>query len=190
MSYGDNAITKELPKIEEVKELLPLKGYSQYLVSPSLGKIYNKEKGKWLLVNAKGVGDKGYLLTKLKHDDGKSVPLYEHECVYAAMWGDEPKSWRKYGEKLEIDHIDGNVKNNCIENLILGTSSDNKKNRSYDVEKNYLTLENAQIVREEFSIWEGSKLGFYEAMSNRFNVTKRTIQNAVLGVTYKVESND
>jgi hypothetical protein len=105
--------------------------------------------------------------------------------VYAAVWGDEPKSWRKYGNKLEIDHIDKNVKNNSIENLRLGTSTDNKKNRSYHIKKNLLTLENAKIVREEFENWIGKKTEFYKMMADRFNVCKRTIQNATLNNCYK-----
>ncbi|MFC0271448.1 HNH endonuclease [Metabacillus herbersteinensis] len=190
MSYRDDSIT-ELPKYEDVKhEMLPLKGFSNYAIHPYLGKIYNKKSNKWMLVNASGVGDRGYLLTKLKQDSGKVVSVYEHEAVYAAVWGDEPKSWRKYGVKLEIDHRDKNVKNNNIENLSLGTSSDNKKNRSYDIIKNPLTFENAEIVREEFEKWIGSKIVFYEMMAGRFNVGKRTIQNYLLGIHYKVNTNE
>ncbi|WP_342045971.1 HNH endonuclease [Bacillus sp. OTU530] len=180
------------PKYEDVKhEMLPLRGYSIYAVHPYLGKIYNKKTNRWLLSkNPKGVGDKGYLLTKLLHDNGEWIPLYEHEVVYAAVWGEEVKSWRLYGEKLEIDHIDKDVRNNNIENLRLGTSEDNKKNRSYDVEKNRLTLENAQTVRDELAKWKGKKTDFYKTMAERFNVTKRTIQNAVLSVTYTVNPNE
>lgn len=178
-----------LPEFEEVKEeMLPLMGFSNYLVNPNIGKIYNKKKGKWLLSNnPKGVGDKGYLQTALRHDSGERVQVYEHEVVFAAVWGEDllHKPWRRYGEKLEIDHKDGNVKNNKIENLRLGTSADNKSNRSYDVEKNQLTFKNAEIVREEFKSWTGKKTDFYELMAERFNTKKRTIQNAILGVTYK-----
>ncbi|KQL54523.1 hypothetical protein AN964_14150 [Heyndrickxia shackletonii] len=176
-----------LPEFETVRdEVVPLKGYSQYVVHPNLGKIYNLKSRKWLLSdNPKGTGDKGYLLTKLLHDSGEYLPIYEHEAVMAVDKNVEPKSWRK--EKLEIDHKDGNVKNNSISNLKLGTSSQNKQNRSYDVEKNSLTFENAEIVREEFKTWEGRKTDFHEIMAMRFCVTERTIQNCLLGVTYKAK---
>ncbi|MEH7393321.1 HNH endonuclease [Bacillus sp. JJ1474] len=191
MNYGDDSIKKELPRFEEVKhEMLPLRGFSKYKVHPEIGKIYSLESRRWLLVNAVGVGDKGYLQTSLKNDFGASIPIYEHEAVYAAVWGEEPKAWRRYGngEKLEIDHISGDVKDNSISNLRLGTSEDNKKNRSYDVPRNYLTMENARIVRELFEKWEGRKTDFYTEMSKKFDVGKRTIQNAILSVTYKGEA--
>lgn len=176
----------KLPKFEEVKhEMLPLIGFSDYMVHPHLGKIYKLSTGKWMLEgNLKGVGDKGYLMTNLKNDNGKRIQIYEHEAVYAAVWGEPIKSWRFYGKKLEIDHIDHDVKNNSIENLRLVTSADNKKNRSYDIERNKLTYKNAEYIRNEFTKWQGSKMDFYETMAIKFDVTKRTIQNAVLGYTY------
>lgn len=172
-----------LPNYEEVKEqMLPLKGFSQYEVHVKLGKIYNLKSNKWMLVNSVGVGDKGYLLTKLKHDSGVMLPIYEHEAVVAADKNVEPKSWRAEGK--EIDHIDGNAKNNSIDNLSLGTSADNKKNRSYDMEKNMLSLDAANFIREEFAMWQGNKTDFYKLYAGRFNVCPRTIQNAVLKITY------
>ncbi len=185
----------KLPNFEDVKhEMTPIPGFDpkMYLVHVMLGKIYSLVSGKWLLVDAKGVGDKGYLLTQLKRvlPDGtiEMVPVYEHWAVFSSFDGRTVEVLRHSGLNgalMEIDHEDGNPKNNTIGNLRLGTSADNKKNRSYDVEKTYLTLENAQTVRELFSTWDKGKVEFYAEMAKRFKCTKRTIQNAILQNTYK-----
>lgn len=175
---------KELPKFEEVRhEMLPLMGFNNYLVHPQLGKIYSLYRNRWLLENAVGVGDKGYLQTALKSDDGKTVFVYEHQVVYAAVWGYGVNSWRSHGKDLEIDHIDNNPQNNCIENLQLVTSSQNKRKR-IEFNRTRLTKANAEYVREEFSKWEGEKIVFYQMMADKFNCKKRTIQNAILKNTY------
>lgn len=110
---------KELPSFEEVKhEMMRLPEFDGYLVHPQLGKIWCLKKQGWLLVDAIGVGDRGYLLTKLLNNKGKSIPVHEHEAVFSCVWGSW-KSWRAYGQKMEIDHIDRNPKNNNIENLRL-----------------------------------------------------------------------
>lgn len=185
---------KELIFEEVRSEMTPIPGFdpNDYLVHAGMGKIYSLISNRWLLDdNAKGVGDKGYLLTKLKRvkSDGttEKVPIYVHWAVYSSVWGQTVEELRNSGlsgELLEIDHIDGDVKNNRIENLRLGTSADNKKNRSYDVERTRLTKQNADEVREKFSTWEKGKMEFYHEMAKFYNCTKRTIQNAILEYTY------
>jgi hypothetical protein len=173
------------------KEMTPIPGkFSSYLVHCPKGLLYSKKSNKFLLLNAKGTGDDSkYLQTSLRDDDGVTHNFYLSEIVMSSYMGISKQEWRAMG--LEVDHIDSeNTKNNCISNLRLVSSKGNKANRSYDVDRNYLTMDNAKIVREEFSKWEGTKLDFYEAMSKRFHVTMRTIQNCVLGVTYKVVADE
>ncbi|MFB4471807.1 HNH endonuclease [Oceanobacillus caeni] len=188
---------KEL-NFEEVKhEMTPIPGFNPeyYLCHTGEGKIYSLISNRWLLSgDVKGVGDKGYLMTYLKRElpngETAKVPMYLHWAVYSSVWGETVEKLRRSGtngELLEIDHLDGNVKNNKIENLQLGSSADNKKNRSYDVEKTILTQQNADAVREKFKSWNRGKMEFYEEMAKIYNCTKRTIQNAILGNTYVVK---
>ncbi len=104
-----------LPSYKQVKdELVPIPNFDKYYAChQKLGKIFNKQSGKWLLVDAKGVGDKRYLLTKLKSNDGEWIPVYEYEAIFASYWG-QWKTWRNFGRKMEIEHKDRNPKNNNI----------------------------------------------------------------------------
>ncbi|MGD7051436.1 HNH endonuclease [Sutcliffiella horikoshii] len=197
MSYSDNAITKRLPNIEEVlHEMRMIPDYSpeDYLVHPKLGMIYSFVSGKWMLSNNPvGVGDKGYLLTKLRRklDDGSyvSVPVYVHWAVFSAIYGrpiNEIRHSGFNGELMEIDHIDRNVKNNNYENLRLVSSKENKENSSNRYwNKVRLSKELAAQIRDDFKSWTGTKLDFYKAKAAELNVTFRSVQNVVLSNTYK-----
>ena len=181
-------VVQVLPSFEEVgHEMLPLPNFDGYLVHPFLGKIWSKNREKWLLVNAKGVGDSGYLLTSLKRNDGLSTFIYEHEAVYSAVWGAGKESWRSYGIKLEIDHIDRDVKNNSIDNLrLVDRASQYTPDVVADIKEQVrLSLDIARQIRQEYKDWTNGKINFYRTQAKIYGNNPRAIQNIILGVTFK-----
>jgi HNH endonuclease len=160
-------------------------GFSSYLVHCPLGLLWSKKSNQFLLLNAKGTGDDSrYLMTSLTNDQGERHHFYLSEIVMSSFMGITKSQWKEMG--LEVDHINQDSKNNSISNLRLTNSKGNKGNRGKMKDKTYLTLDNAQKVRDAFKEWTKGKVEFYAEMSKQFGVGKRTIQNAILGVTYKV----
>jgi len=178
-------------------EMTPIPGFSpeKYLCHCPSGNVYSLVKRKWLLQNAKGTGDNNqYLMTSLRGLDGKVHHLYLNEIVMSSSMGVEKTYWRDMSSEgnLEVDHISNElnemgVKDNSISNLRLTTSKGNKENsRDRFWNKVRLSKEIAQQLREEINNWTGSKVEFYRLKGQELGVTARSIQNIVLGNTYKV----
>lgn len=181
------AAVKKMPSLEEVKhEMIRLPDFDDYLVHPKLGKIWSQKVQKWLLVDAVGVGDRGYLLTKLINNQGKSVAVYEHEAVFSCAWGSW-KSWRAYGMKMEIDHIDRNPKNNSIDNLrLMDRASQYTPDVLADMRKRTdLNINIARQIRIDYEYRTGGKVKFYKCQAEKYGTCARTIQNIILGVSYR-----
>lgn len=105
-----------------------LSGYLPYcnvLVNPEKGTIISV-KGRLL-----GTGSK-YLMCSLIEEE-KQKTKYVHRVIYECVFGKIP-------EDKDIDHIDGNTKNNKISNLQLLTHRENllkaMKNRTHQVYHN------------------------------------------------------
>ena len=100
----------ELPSLENLNKWFTL--------DESTGTLYWKEKkAYWTKVGteAGGIGSKGYKTVKF---DGVSTRI--HRIVYKMYYGVEPIG--------EIDHIDGNILNNKIDNLRLASRPQNRHN--------------------------------------------------------------
>lgn len=185
-------VENELPSYESVKhECIGLISFKNYRVHCELGAVYSLLSNRWLLQGAKGVGDKSsYQLTKIKRDDGESVHAYLHEMVMAASLGVYIRSWRDeklFGNKLEIEHLDRNPKNNAIKNLVL---LDRKSQYKPDVLKDMsqrgkLSKQLAIKIREDFNRFTGKKVEFYKAQAEKYGTCARSIQNICLGVSFK-----
>ncbi|MBT2656634.1 HNH endonuclease [Bacillus sp. ISL-18] len=175
---------------EELKsEMTPVPGFSNYLCHTPSGRVWSKIRNKWLIESdfCKGTGDNGqYLMTRLKCDEtGELIPMYKHEIVLSSAYGTKKEFWLSQG--LQIDHIDQNPRNNKIENLRLITDKGNKGNsRDRYWNKVRLSNEAANQIREEFTTWSGSKVEWYKMKGKELGVTARSIQNIILGNTYKV----
>jgi hypothetical protein len=89
----------------------------------SWGRIRNRETKAELATYSNQRGQ-GYLKTKIHDTDGKRRALYIHQLV-AIYFLDAPDT-----EGLEINHIDGNTKNNSYTNLEWISHAQNMKEYS------------------------------------------------------------
>ena len=115
----------------------PIQGYEGLYEISNTGKVKSLIKGR-LLKPANHV--KGYLFTTLTKD-GKHSRFYIHRLVASAFLGSESRD-------KEVNHIDGNKKNNCVENLEWCTGIENKEHAYI----NGLRKSRAQVPVEMFSV--------------------------------------
>lgn len=98
----------------------PIPGFSHYEASSTgfIRSLNYKRTGKVKIIKPADSPD-GYLKTMLLGDDGKYHTSRVHRWVALTFLGPP--------ESLEINHIDGNKKNNAITNLEYCTRSQNMK---------------------------------------------------------------
>lgn len=97
-----------------MKKVKTLKNFSNYLVNEN-GKIFSKKTNKQIIPAS---NQNGYVLYCLINDEGKKQTVYAHRASYQAFVGDIISGY-------EINHIDGNKKNNHFTNLNLLTHKEN-----------------------------------------------------------------
>ena len=126
---------------------------------------------------------KGYLICDIRVDGKrKIVPL--HRLVALAFIPN-------VDNKPQVNHIDGNKQNNCVENLEWCTNSENqihafkhglqKGNFSHPNSK--LTLEQVRYIKNNCIV--GSKKNGMQTMAKKFKVSTSAIKQIMLGNSYK-----
>ena len=98
----------------------PIPGYDNYLVS-NRGNVYSKPRPRakaGILAPIPNANRGGYLYVTL-HANGRRDKRPIHQLVAAAFIGPRPRG--QEGE--EIRHLDGDVANNCVDNLTYGSRS-------------------------------------------------------------------
>lgn len=170
-------------KNEEVI-LTPVPGFTDYLADTLNGKVFSKKSNKFLLQNAKGTGDNNkYLMTALIDSEGMTHRMYLHEIIMSSHTGLMKSQWRTIG--LEVNHITKDTKDCSIRNLELTSSKGNKASKDKFINAVRLSMVVAEQLRKEFNNWTGSKIEWYKMKAKEFGVSARSIQNVVLGYTYK-----
>lgn len=102
-----------------------LKNFPDYMIS-NMGRIKSFKFNRITIRKLGRGGKMGYLHCPCVRSDGKSIPVYVHRAVVDHFIDDTP---RPKGCGLEVDHIDGNVLNNKVDNLRIVTCSENLLNR-------------------------------------------------------------
>lgn len=107
-SYIDNFAKEEFKNIAD-------KEFKGYLVSKD-GRIFSLKTDRWL----KPIVFKDYLLVTLIRNDGKRCRKFIHRLVAEAFIENTEN-------KPQVNHIDGNKQNNCVDNLEWCTAQENAK---------------------------------------------------------------
>ena len=105
---GEKTTTENLPRDRIWRDI---EG-GAYAVS-DCGDVVNTKTGNWL-----GYNGHGYSLVTIRREAGHIESTSVHRLVYETFVGKIPKG-------LEINHIDGNKRNNRLSNLELCTSREN-----------------------------------------------------------------
>lgn len=122
-------------------------GTSYYITEN--GKCYNNITNKWLKgqINYKN----GYKSYSLALPDGSKKRLYAHRLVANAYI---PKSDNK---KNQINHIDGNKENNCVDNLEWITEEESQRLESKKHNHVFCFTKDKRLVAEYKTITEASQ---------------------------------
>lgn len=174
--------------LREKGEMRPIPGFkaTEYLAHCPTGNLYSLISGKWLLQNnPKGTGGSGncYLMTSLKDENGKFVRMYLHELIISSFMGIKKADWSTIG--LEVNYISKDMRDCSIGNLELTSSKGNKATKDHVINRGRLSAEIAEDIRNEFEDWDGSKAEWYQKQPEKYSVSARSIQNIILGATYK-----
>lgn len=171
----------------------PVKGFENLYEVSNFGEIKALEKhivcGKchrsWTEHLMKTAEDhKGYLRTSLSKD-GKSKTVKVHRIVAEAFL-------QNPDNLPQVNHIDGNKKNNAVDNLEWCSQSDNLKHAcrmklklcgGENNSASKLTYEEVCWIRNNFD--SNNNLFDSAALAEKFNVHKKTIQRIVNGKGWK-----
>lgn len=105
-----------------MKRKIVLPNFSNYVIYPTLGKIWSKKTKKWIGRKDK----KGYTVVNLQGDDDKNLATHQSRVIWFAVNGELPP-------KHHIHHINHNRQDDRIKNLQLISAAEH--NRMHSEEK-------------------------------------------------------
>lgn len=165
---------KDFEGLYQVSEFGQIKSLKRHVENGSPCGMILKER---LLIPTKMPN--GYYQVSLCKN-GKRTVHYVHRLV-AQAYLDNP-----YNEKT-VNHKDGNKANNTVSNLEFASYSDNNQH-AYDTnlhgkgERHYRAILSAEQVAE---IKSNGKNDTYENIAKRYNVSRATIRDVLVGNTWK-----
>lgn len=118
-----------------------VKGYENYAVS-NYGAVRNTKRNRHI----RPFKDKnGYMLVNLYDAENRMRTLKVHRLVLAAFVPNVDM-------KEQVNHIDGNKANNCLENLEWATQSENQRHRRNVLGKNGGGLDRCKVMCVETGV--------------------------------------
>lgn len=149
--------------IEEWKSIENYEGF--YEVS-NLGNIKNSKTGRVLKPTDRGNGY--YCCTLCKNGTRKNIDIHR---LVAKAFIDNPEN------KPEVNHIDGNKQNNCVENLEWATRSENEIHAM----DNDLCKYNKPIKATNVKTGESIEFRSMHQATEHFGMYKRCVEAVLLG---------
>lgn len=147
---------------------IQIKDYPNYTVTDE-GDVYSTKWGypKQLKPQKASQSKKGYVQVRLFNEEYKTGRLqYIHRLVYSSFRGDIPKD-------LELDHIDGNPRNNNLSNLQLITRRGNNIKATRDNHGIYL-----RDYREELCN-DYDNLGTFKKVAKKWKVSTPAVWRVI-----------
>jgi len=147
-------------------------GYEKYSITEE-GDVYSLkwDKVRKLKPQPASQSKKGYVQVRLFNEEHPKGKLnYIHRLVYTHFIGDiEPR--------LQIDHIDGNPRNNNVTNLQMMTGRENKHKHQRETQEVLLRDKRDELIQDY------ETLGTFEKVANKWEVSitavNRVIRNRV-----------
>lgn len=148
---------------------LTIPNYEHFMIS-NMGRVYNNKRQTYIAIGDNG---RGYKNCKIK-SQGKTLTLYIHRLVAEAFLPD-------WNPDLQVNHIDKNKANNCIDNLEMVTDSHNKKHSSEEYLRGHLKAQGKilQIYDTQGNLLE-EHLGMTD-YCRCHNLDARTVQRMCVG---------
>ena len=159
----------------------PIPGFSGYEVS-TYGRVrtYRPANGRGAFlnepreINPRTITGKPYLRVTLTDNDGQQVTRRVHILVLETFIG--PRPTQEHGTR----HLDGNPKNNHLDNLLWGTAQENADDRlahgtqvrGKKVGIAKLTEQQVQEIKAAIPFW---KKGMATSFANKFGVGRTAI---------------
>ena len=162
----------------EIWKAVAIEGYEHYEVS-TMGRVRNTKNGK---LKKPQTHVNGYLYMTLYDGDGGKRNVFVHRLV-GLTFIENPEN------KSEINHIDENKQNNCVENLEWCTRSENV-NYGTRTEKQAKAL-SVKVVQlkdgEPIKIWDSMNQAKRECGFNVGNISKccRNLMSCYKGFEWK-----
>ena len=169
----------ELQIFEEWRDV---EGYEGLYQVSNMGRIRSLRYGRTYIVKNQH-NDRGYCYISL-HKNGKGKHYFVHILVAKAFIAN-PEG------KKQVNHIDANKSNNCVENLEWVTQEENLqhayKNGLIKIGSSHhcsqLTEEQVRYIRQNYTPYD-KEFG-RDALAKKFGVRKKVIYNVAHNITYK-----
>ena len=172
------------------EEWKPIPGYSGYEVS-NYGnfRTYHSANGRGTLriepreLKPRSISGKPYLRVRLTRFGRQKHDRKAHVLILETFVGPCPNGY-------ESRHLDGNHKNNRLDNLLWGTAQENADDRQIhgtqicgeQIANSVLTENQIQEIKQAIPNWER---GFTSIFSKKFGVSRSTINAVRDGITWR-----
>lgn len=172
--------------LEEInlEVLHDIPNYSCYATCLKTGRIWNKEKQRWVIANP---NFNGYCLARVTDDEGNSKSVGVHVLIMRAAFAfgsGHHFNWE--GLNLEVDHLDFDRGNNFVGNLVIEHIAINRARRKMNDTKKRLDKKVIVQLREEYKeLKHGEKMKWFAAKGEEHGVSFRCIQDNCLGYINK-----
>lgn len=154
-------------KKTEMKNII---GFSRYSFNTTSGEVFDNETKQYKTANP---NQTGYVYVTLKNDVGEWERLSLHRLIYMAHTGESIPLG------MHIHHKDNDRSNNCINNLMVVTASENLSMRQVKTSSRRLSKEENEKLFNEFDslkIHYGNTLSKFKILAEEFKISVRAIQ--------------